>query len=57
MREEIAFGPLQMGLDAAVVNARVDDVLSHLDISELAVRAPFQLSDGQKKRSPSAQSW
>lgn len=30
--------------------ARVDDLLRLLDISDLADRAPFQLSGGQKKR-------
>ncbi|WP_426513912.1 energy-coupling factor ABC transporter ATP-binding protein [Dactylosporangium sp. McL0621] len=50
VREEIAFGCLQLGLDRAVAAQRVDDVLEMLDIAELADRAPFQLSGGQKKR-------
>jgi cobalt/nickel transport system ATP-binding protein len=50
VREEIAFGPLQLGLDREVAIARVDDVLALLDIAELADRAPYQLSGGQKKR-------
>jgi cobalt/nickel transport system ATP-binding protein len=50
VREELAFGPLQLGLDRAQAAARVDDVLALLDITELAERAPFQLSGGQKKR-------
>ena len=50
VREEIAFGCLQLGLDRATTLSRVDDVLSMLDITELADRAPFQLSGGQKKR-------
>jgi cobalt/nickel transport system ATP-binding protein len=50
VREEIAFGPLQLGLDRAEAVRRIDDVLSMLDISDLAERAPFQLSGGQKKR-------
>jgi len=50
VREEIAFGPLQLGLPREQATARVDDVLAMLDIAELADRAPYQLSGGQKKR-------
>jgi cobalt/nickel transport system ATP-binding protein len=50
VREEIAFGPLNMGLPAAEVERRVDDTLTMLDIGALADRAPYQLSGGQKKR-------
>jgi len=50
VREELSFGPLQLGLDRAEVVSRVEDVLELLQIGELADRAPFQLSGGQKKR-------
>lgn len=50
VREEIAFGPLQMGLPADEAMSRVDDVLDLLELRSLADRAPFQLSGGQKKR-------
>ena len=50
VREEIAFGPLNMGLARDEVVGRVADTLAMLDIEELADRAPFQLSGGQKKR-------
>ena len=50
VREEVAFGPLQLGLDRAAAAGRVDDVLALLGIEELAERAPYQLSGGQKKR-------
>jgi len=50
VREEVAFGPLNMGMAAAAVERRVDDTLAMLDISALADRAPYQLSGGQKKR-------
>jgi cobalt/nickel transport system ATP-binding protein len=50
VREEIAFGPLNMGMAAAEVEQRVDDTLAMLDICALADRAPYQLSGGQKKR-------
>jgi len=48
--EEIAFGPLNMGLPSEVIDRRVADTLAMLDISALAERAPYQLSGGQKKR-------
>jgi cobalt/nickel transport system ATP-binding protein len=48
--EELAFGPLQMGLSADETRTRIDEVLAMLDIADLADRAPFQLSGGQKKR-------
>jgi cobalt/nickel transport system ATP-binding protein len=50
VREEIAFGPLQMGLGTEEVQARIDDLLAMLDITPLADRAPHQLSGGEKKR-------
>jgi cobalt/nickel transport system ATP-binding protein len=50
VREEIAFGPLSMGLDRDAVAARVDDTLAMLDITALAERAPYQLSGGEKKK-------
>jgi cobalt/nickel transport system ATP-binding protein len=48
--EEIAFGPLQMGWPRAKVEARIRDVLEMLGIVDLADRAPYQLSGGEKKR-------
>src|SRR5207245_4662694 len=50
VREEIAFGPLSLGMEADAVAARVDDTLAMLDIAGLADRAPYQLSGGEKKR-------
>jgi cobalt/nickel transport system ATP-binding protein len=50
VRDEVAFGPLNMGLANEAVAARVDDVLTMLGLVELADRAPYQLSGGQKKR-------
>ena len=50
VREDIAFGPLQLGWPREKVGRRIDDVLSMLEIGELADRAPFQLSGGEKKR-------
>lgn len=50
VREEIAFGPLNMGLGHDEVDQRVADTLAMLAISDIADRAPHQLSGGQKKR-------
>ena len=50
VRDEIAFGCLQLGMDAARTTEHVDDVLAMLEITDLADRAPFQLSGGQKKK-------
>ena len=50
VREEIAFGPTQMGLDSATINTRVNDLLVALDIERLQSRAPYKLSGGEKKR-------
>lgn len=50
VRDEVAFGPLNMGLPRGEVERRVDDTLAMLGITGLADRAPFQLSGGQKKR-------
>lgn len=50
VREEVAFGCLQLGMSQEETLARVGDTLRMLDIEDLADRAPFQLSGGQKKR-------
>ncbi len=50
VREEVAFGPLQLGLTPEQAEARVEETLAMLGIADLADRAPFQLSGGQKKR-------
>jgi cobalt/nickel transport system ATP-binding protein len=50
VREEIAFGPLNMAMSREQVDVRIDDTLAMLDIEDLADRAPYQLSGGQKKR-------
>jgi cobalt/nickel transport system ATP-binding protein len=50
VRDEVAFGPLNLGMPAGEVADRVHDTLAMLDIEDLADRAPYQLSGGQKKR-------
>ncbi len=48
--EEVAFGPSQLGFPPAEVRRRVEDMLALLEIDGLADRAPFHLSEGQKRR-------
>jgi len=50
VRDEVAFGLLNLGLPNEQVRERVDDTLAMLGIADLADRAPYQLSGGQKKR-------
>jgi cobalt/nickel transport system ATP-binding protein len=50
VRDEIAFGPLSTGMHQDAVAARVDDTLDLLGIRDLADRAPYQLSGGEKKK-------
>src|SRR5579872_5254529 len=50
VREEIAFGPLQMGLPPAQVEQRIADVAAMLGIAALLDRPPFHLSGGEKKK-------
>jgi len=48
--DEIAFGPLQLGIDRDAVVNRVESALAALQIEKLRDRPPHQLSGGEKKR-------
>ncbi len=50
VREELAFGPLQLGLSAAEVKARVDSLLELFELEDLADRPPHKLSGGERKK-------
>ena len=50
VEEDVAFGPLNMGLDRAEVERRVASALESVGASDLRGRSPFRLSGGQKKR-------
>jgi cobalt/nickel transport system ATP-binding protein len=50
VREEIAFGPHQMGLSEEEVDRRTEDVMKMLGIQALADRAPYHLSGGEQKK-------
>ena len=48
--DDVAFGPLQLGLSQEQVRAACDEALRQMGIAHLADRAPFELSGGEKKR-------
>jgi cobalt/nickel transport system ATP-binding protein len=48
--DEVAFAPLQLGLDREEVNKRVEFSLRALGIENLAGRAPHRLSGGEKRK-------
>lgn len=48
--DDVAFGPLQIGLPLPEVRARVEAALEKMGILHLRDRAPFELSGGEKKR-------
>lgn len=48
--DDVAFGPLQLGLPLVEVRRRVEAALNQMDILHLRDRAPFELSGGEKKR-------
>ncbi len=48
--DDVAFGPLQLGLPLKEVRSRVESALNQMGIGHLRDRAPFELSGGEKKR-------
>jgi cobalt/nickel transport system ATP-binding protein len=48
--DDVAFGPLQLGLGKSEVKERCDEALGEMGIAHLVDRAPFELSGGEKKR-------
>lgn len=50
VREDVSFGPLNMGLSPEEVLVRVEFALRAVRIEDLAEKAPYHLSYGQKKR-------
>jgi cobalt/nickel transport system ATP-binding protein len=48
--DDVAFGPLQLGLTPEDVEQRCAEALAEMGIAHLADRAPFELSGGEKKR-------
>ena len=50
VEEEIAFGPLQLGLSRDEICCRIDETLELLEIPDLRERVPQNLSEGEKKQ-------
>lgn len=48
--EDVAFGPLYMGLAEAEVRQRVDQALQAVGMEQAAERVPYHMSEGEKKR-------
>jgi cobalt/nickel transport system ATP-binding protein len=47
--EDVAFGPLNLGLPPDEVEKRVTDVLSQVGLLHLKDKPPYRLSEGQKR--------
>jgi cobalt/nickel transport system ATP-binding protein len=50
VREDVAFGPLNLDCDRNEVMARVTEALDAVRMSHVADRAPYQLSMGERRR-------
>lgn len=50
VRDNVAFGPLNLGLPADDVETRMAEALDAVDARPLAPRAPWRLSAGEKRR-------
>jgi cobalt/nickel transport system ATP-binding protein len=50
VRDDVAFGPGNLGLRGVELEARVDEALSAVGMSHVADRAPHHLSLGQRRR-------
>jgi cobalt/nickel transport system ATP-binding protein len=50
VREDIVFGPLQLGVDHDEIRERLDAIAEKIRISHLLDRSPHQLSIGEKKK-------
>lgn len=48
--DDVAFGPLNMGLSHEEIEARVAEALERVDAVELREKPPYHLSGGEKKR-------
>ncbi|MDD5729797.1 MAG: ABC transporter ATP-binding protein [Candidatus Omnitrophica bacterium] len=50
VKEDIVFGPLQLGFDKAGIEKRLEEFVSLLGIGGLLERSPHQLSIGEKRK-------
>ena len=56
VREDIIFGPLQLGVEKGEIKKRLEELAILLDIKDLLDRAPHQLSIGEKRKAAIASS-
>jgi cobalt/nickel transport system ATP-binding protein len=50
VKEDIVFGPLQLGAGKEEIRRRLEEICAILDIEDLLERAPHQLSIGEKRK-------
>lgn len=50
VREDIIFGPLQLGIDKGEIRKRLEELVAILGIKDLLDRSPHQLSIGEKRK-------
>lgn len=50
VKEDIIFGPLQLGIEKKEIEKRLEGILSILKIEDLLDRSPHQLSVGEKRK-------
>ena len=50
VKEDILFGPLQLGIEGQEAKRRMDEIVTRLGIGDLLERAPHQLSVGEKRK-------
>lgn len=50
VKEDIIFGPLQLGLAQEEISRRLDKIVADLKIAPLLGRSPYQLSIGEKRK-------
>jgi cobalt/nickel transport system ATP-binding protein len=50
VKEDICFGPLQLGVGRKVIERRLDELIRILNIKDLLDRSPHQLSIGEKRK-------
>ncbi len=50
VKEDIVFGPLQLGLEKNQIQKRLEELITDLNIKNLLDRSPHQLSIGEKRK-------
>ncbi|MDD5618635.1 MAG: ABC transporter ATP-binding protein, partial [Candidatus Omnitrophica bacterium] len=50
VKEDILFGPLQLGMDKREIESRLEKLVRFLNIRHLLERSPHQLSVGEKRK-------